>query len=92
MRFPQELFAEALWTEWDTHYGVISKDKIPDLLRRYNLKLKKEKSFNDIQLRLGRAFKDTPCDSAKRIERIAEEIDKVCVIANWENAVAKYCN
>ena len=26
----------------------------------------------------------------KQIERIAEEIDKVCTIANWEDAVAKY--
>ena len=32
MRLPQELFAEALWLEWDTHYGVINKEKLPDLL------------------------------------------------------------
>ena len=23
MRLPQELFAEALWLEWDNHYGII---------------------------------------------------------------------
>lgn len=27
---------------------------------------------------------------AKQIEQIAEEIDKICIIANWEDAVAKY--
>ena len=26
----------------------------------------------------------------KQIEQIAEEIDKVCVIADWEGAVARY--
>lgn len=35
-------------------------------------------------------YKNTPCVSSKQIERIAEEIDKVCTIANWEDAVAKY--
>lgn len=58
MRLPQELFAEALWIEWFTHYGVICKEKLPDLLRLYNLKLKKGNTLNDIQLILGRAFKD----------------------------------
>lgn len=37
MRLPQELFAEALWLEWDNHYGIIHKEKLPDLLRRYNV-------------------------------------------------------
>lgn len=92
MRLPQELFAEALWLEWDTHYGVINKEKLPDLLRRYNLKLKKGKTLDDILLILGRAFKDTFCVSSKQIERIAEETDKVCIISNWEHAVAKYCH
>lgn len=44
----------------------------------------------DVKLAIGRAFKNTPCVSSKQIERIAEEIDKVCTIANWEDAVAKY--
>ena len=92
MRLPQELFAEALWLEWDTHYGIIRKEKLSDLLRRYNLKLKKGKPLDDVQLILGRAFKNTPCVSSKQIERIAEETDKVCIIANWEVAVAKYRN
>ena len=59
-------------------------------MRRYNLKLKKKKTLYDIKLSIGRAFKNTPCVSSKQIERIAEEIDKVCTIANWEEAVAKY--
>ena len=90
MRLPQELFAEALWVEWFTHYGYICKKKLPDLLRRYNLKLKKEKNLDEVQLIIGRALKNTPCVSAMQIERIAEETDKVCIIANWEAAVAKY--
>ena len=56
MRLPQELFAEALWLEWDNHYGIIHKEKLPDLLRRYNLKLKKEKTLDDIQLAFGRTI------------------------------------
>lgn len=90
MRLPQELFAEALWLEWDNHYGIIHKEKLPDLLRRYNLKLKKEKTLDDIQLTFGRGFKDTFGNTVKQIEQIAEEIYKICIIANWEDAVAKY--
>lgn len=89
MRLPQELFAEALWVEWFIH-GSVRKKKLPDLLRKYNLKLKKEKTLDDVILSIGRAFKNTSCVSSKQRERIAEEIDKVCIIANWEDAVAKY--
>lgn len=92
MRLPQELFAEALWIEWFVHCGVIRKKKLSNLLRAHNLKLKKGKTLTDVQLILGRAFKDAPCISSKQIERIAEETDKVCIIANWEKAVARYCN
>lgn len=35
-------------------------------------------------------LKDTFGNTAKQIEQIAEEIDKICIIANWEDAVAKY--
>lgn len=90
MRLPQELFAEALWLEWDTHYGVINKEKLPDLLRRYNLKLKKEKTLDDVRLAFGRGLKGTFGNTAKQIEKIAEEIDKICIIVNWEDAVEKY--
>lgn len=90
MRLPQELFAEALWLEWDTHYGVINKEKLPDLLRRCNLKLRKGKTLDDVHLIIGRALKNTSCIASKQIERIAEETDKVCIIAHWEDAVAKY--
>lgn len=87
MRLPQEIFAEALWVEW---FGNVCEKKLPNLLRRHNLKLKKNKTLDDVKLAIGRAFKNTPCVSSKQIERIAEEIDKVCTIANWEDAVAKY--
>lgn len=90
MRLPQELFAEALWLEWDNHYGIIHKEKLSAFLRRYNLKLKKEKTLDDIQLAFGRGLKDTFGNKAKQIEQIAEEIDKICIIANWEDGVAKY--
>ena len=90
MQLPQELFAKTLWSEWDNHYGIIHKEKLQDLLRRYNLKLKKEKTLDDIQLAFGRGLKDTFGNTVKQIEQIAEEIDKICIIANWEDAVAKY--
>lgn len=86
MRLPQEIFAEALWLECN-YYGIIRKEKLPDFLRRYNLKLKKEKTLNDIQLAFGRGLKNTFGNRVKQIECIAKEIDKVCIIANWENAV-----
>ena len=88
MRLPQEIFAEALWLECN-YYGIIRKEKLSNLLKRYNLKLKKEKTLNDIQLAFGRGLKNTFGNTAKQIECIAEEIDKVCIIANWENAVVK---
>lgn len=87
MKLPQELFAEALWLEWDTHYGVISKEKIPEILRRYNLKLRKGKTIDDVQLALGRGLKDTYGNTKKQKEQIAEEIDKVCIIARWDFVV-----
>ena len=90
MRLPQEIFAEALWVEWFVNYGNVWEKKLPNLLRRHTLKLKKNKTLDDVKLAIGRAFKNTPCVSSKQIERIAEEIDKVCTIANWEDAVAKY--
>lgn len=90
MRLPQEMFAEALWLYWFVNYGNISKKKLPELLRRYNLKLKNGKTLDDVRLAIGRALKNTPCVSSKQIERIAEEIDKICIIANWEDAVARY--
>lgn len=89
MRLPQEIFAEALWVEW-FNYGNVCIKRLTDLLRRYNLKLKKEKTLDDVKLAIGRAFKNTPCVSSKQIERIAEEIDKVCIICNWGDAVSKY--
>lgn len=90
MRLPQEMFAETLWLDWFVNYGNISKKKLPELLRRYNLKPKNGKTLDDVRLAIGRALNNTPCVSSKQIERIAEEIDKICIIANWEDAVARY--
>lgn len=90
MRLPQELFAEALWAEWDVHYGVIRKERLTTLLRRYNLKLKKGKNLDDIKLAFGQGLKNTFGNTATQIEQIAKEIDKICIIANWEQAVARY--
>ena len=44
MRLPQEIFAEALWVEWFVNYGNVCEKKLPNLLRRHNLKLKKNKT------------------------------------------------
>lgn len=90
MRLPQEMFAEALWAEWFFNYGNVCKKTLPDKLRRCNLKLRKGKTLDDVKLTIGRALKGTPCIASKQRERIAEEIDKVCIIANWEDMVAKY--
>ncbi len=90
MKLPQELFADELWGEWFYNYGVIQKAKIPEMLKKYNLKLRKDKTINDIDLILGRAFKDCPHIREIEAERIAEEVDKVCTIANWEDAVIRY--
>ena len=66
------------------------KEKIARSSQTIHLKLKKEKTLDDIQLAFGRSLKDTFGNTVKQIEQIAEEIDKVCTIANWEDAVAKY--
>lgn len=87
---PQELFAEAIWIEWFAHFGVLDKNKTEELLKRYNLKLKKGKSIDDVHLAIGRGFKDTFGNSSLAREKIAEEIDKVCIIARWDFAVSKY--
>lgn len=90
MLLPQELFAEAIWTEWFIHFGILDKNKIEELLQRCNLKLKKEKNIDDIFLALGRGLKNTYGNTSLQREQIAEEIDKICVIARWDFAVAKY--
>lgn len=71
-------------------YGNVCKKTLPDKLRRYNLKLRKGKTLDDVKLTIGRALKGTSCIPSKRIELIAEEIDKVCIIANWDDMIAKY--
>ena len=90
MQLPQELLANALWLEWQTT-GIISKKKIPKLLKQYNLKLRKGKVLNDVTLAFGRGLKDTYGKTKKQLEQIAEQIDKVCVIERWDFAVEKYC-
>lgn len=54
------------------------------------MKLKKGKSLDDVRLAVGRGFKDTYGNMELAREKIAEEIDKVCIIARWDFAVAKY--
>ena len=89
-RLPQELLAEALWLLWEQSYGVCPLDKIEDLLFKYNMKLKKGKSLVDVRLAIGRGFKNTYGNMQLAREQIAEEVDKVCVIARWDFAVSKY--
>lgn len=90
-RFPQELFAEALWTEWQYRRIPASVERTRELLRRFNLKPKKATTDNDLDLLVGRALKGVcSLKSAVQIEAIASETDRICVIADWEDAVATY--
>lgn len=89
MRLPQEIFAEELWLKWLCG-EVITSSKILNLLKKNNLKLKKEKTLTDMQLLLGRAFKNCPTSSTNQINRIAEEVDKICIISDWGHAKCKY--
>lgn len=86
---PQELFAEAVWIECPT--GVYPNAKIEELLQRCNLKPKAGKTIDDVRLAIGRGFKNTFGHAQLAREQIAEEVDKVCIIARWDFAVAKYC-
>ena len=90
MLLPQELMAEQLWLLWDETHGVMPLDKIEDLLYRCNLKLKKGKTLKDIRMAAGRGFEDTFGNMDLARQKIAEEVDKVCIIARWDFAVEKY--
>lgn len=88
---PQELFAEALWMEWQYKRIPVNINKIHELLQRYNLKPKKDITDNDLSLIIGRALKGVCTqDSRIQISKIAEEVDRICIIARWDFAVGKY--
>lgn len=89
-RLPQELLAEDLWLLWDLSYGIMPLNKIEDILYKNNMKLKKGKSLDDVRLAVGRGFEDTYGNMELARKQIAQEIDKVCIIARWDFAVAKY--
>lgn len=90
MLLPQELMAENLWLLWNETYGVMPLNKIEELLYRCNLKLKKGKTLKDVRMSVGRGFKNTFGDMHLARRQIADEIDKVCIIARWDFAIAKY--
>lgn len=88
---PQELFAEALWMEWQYKRIPVKINKIHELLQRYNLKPKKGITDNDLSLIIGRALKGVCTqDSSVQISKITEEVDRICIIARWDFAVGKY--
>ena len=89
---PQELFAEMLLSEWFLDYGVLEKNKIAELLRKSNLRLKKGKDITDIRLALGKGLKNARWNTPLAREQVAEEIDKICCIARWDFAIARYKN
>ena len=89
MRLPQELCAEELWLR-NYYGGYISAKEIGEILRKNNLKLKKGKTLDDVWLAFGRGLKNIYGNAIKAREQIAEEIDKVCIIARWDFAVEKY--
>ena len=93
MLLPQELFAEALWLEWQYHRISVNINKIHELLRKYNLKPKKCTTDNDLSLIIGRAREGVCTHNSKvQINMIAKEADRICIIARWDFAVAKYKN
>lgn len=79
-----------LITDADLACIVMPLNKIEDLLYRCNLKLKKGKNLEDVRMCVGRGFKSTFGNMELARHKIADEIDKVCVIARWDFAVAKY--
>lgn len=89
-RLPQERLAEALWLLWDISYGVIPLNEAKKLMERYNLKLKKGKTLEELRLAVGRGFNNVQGNMALARKQIADEIDKVYVIARWDIAVANY--
>ena len=91
-RLLQDLLAEDLWVLWDISYGVLPLNKVEELLQKNNMKLKKGKTLDDVRLAVGRGFKDTYGNMELAREQIAEEIDKICIIARWDFACAKYCH
>lgn len=91
LKLPQELLAEDLWLLWVNTYGVLPLNEIDWLLQKNNLKLKKGKSIVDVRLAVGRGFEYTSGNMEFARKQIADEIDKICIIARWDFAVAKYC-
>ena len=89
MLLPQELMAEQLWLLWYETYGVLPINKIEDLLHRCNLKLKKGKTLKDVRMAVGRGLKDTFGNMDLARQKIAEEIDKICIISRWDFAVGR---
>ena len=92
-RLPQNLFAEALWEEWLEHYGIIRKERLLTLLKRYNLKLREDKTLEDLKLAFSHGLENTTYGGrvieTSGINQLAEEIDKVCAVANWNLVFSK---
>ncbi len=92
IRLPQELFAEALWIEWQYRRIPMKIKKIYELLQRYNLKPKKNTTDNDLSFIIGRALKGVCThNSSIQISKIADEVNRICVIARMDFAVSRYC-
>lgn len=89
-RLPQDLLAEAMWCEWAFNHGIVREDRIKELMIRYNLKPKKGRTVTDVALIIGKRDIQLYKSSTVAIAKIAEEIDKLCVIARWEQAIAQY--
>lgn len=81
---PQEKMAEALWNETFFKSGIVTLSRIDELLQRCNLKLKKGKTLDDVKLAFSRGFKGAYGINDVILKQVAEEIDKVCIIARWD--------
>lgn len=83
MMLPQDKLAKQIWLE-TMRIGYVSKTKAEEWMLRCNLKYKKGKKFNDLELAIGRGFKNTYGNSEKQRDQLAEELDKVLTIRRWD--------
>lgn len=89
--FPQELLAEAIWNAMYSGSSYVRLGDIEELMKRHNLKLKKGRTLDDLRLAFSKGFGlATQHKPDLILKKVAEEIDKVCVIARWDLAVGKY--
>lgn len=79
-----EQFTDCLWREYQNHNGTLYKERLTKLLKNYNLKLREDKTLNDLKLAFECGVKNSPFGWIIDENKAAEELDKVCTILNWK--------